>query len=117
MIHLLAQAANTLDAESVGKLIAILIGGGVVGGGAYKLGKKASVTIDNQPIETRRTKEFATQRELDEIKTDIAQVRTLIRETETRAHTRMDNLAQSLNELVGIVSVIRDHICKPRTRN
>lgn len=116
MISLLAQAANTLDAESIGKLIAILIGGGVVGGGAYKLGK-SRVTLDGQPIETRRAKEYVTQREFDAVKEDIGALRSLVRDSETQAHKRMDNMAETLSELVGIVSVIRDHIIKPRTRN
>lgn len=95
------QAANTLDAESIGKLIVVLIGGGVIGGGSYLAGKARKVAVSPDPLNIRQTVEYATKEDIRRLDKNIDELRELQRDSEGKAHRRIDGLSEQLNKLDG----------------
>lgn len=98
-----AAASNTFDASGVAQLVIGLVGGGAVAGGSYALGRRTTVT--NDPLHCREVKELVTRDKHDE---DIREVHRLLRESETKAHGRMDGIAKQLDYQTGILEGIRD---------
>ena len=114
MINLLAdavQAANTLDAESIGKLIAVLIGCGVLGGGSYLAGKAKKMVVTPDPLNIRKASEYATKEDIERLDKSIEELRGLQRDSEKNAHKRIDGISETLNQLDGKMDLLLQ-ICK-----
>ncbi len=98
MFLCLAETASSgIDATTVGVIIASVmtaLGVGVAGG------KKLSAHVMNDPLNVRPVQDFVTRREHD---SDIRDIRLLVRESETRAHARMDIISTKLDRLIGLV--------------
>ena len=113
MLNVIADTAAGIDPQAVGIIIASVVSSMITYGVTTR---KRQASPDDEAKRVYLEDKFATREEVKAIKEDLDGMRSLIRKTEIRAHERMDNLANTMGELVGIVSVIRDHVCKPKTR-
>ncbi len=90
-----------IDPRAVGYIIAGLL----AGGSGYAWGKSRSVNIEPQPFKVEMAKTFATREELMELASRHEkfeeEMRGWVRESETRTHRRMDEIASKLDMIVG----------------
>ena len=95
MWGVIAEAAATMDAGSVGQMLAYLMGAGVIGGGGYAMGKARK--SPQQAEDSQRVyleDKFATREEVAEIKQQHrAEVSDL--------HARLTGITVKLNEMYG----------------
>jgi len=115
MLNVIADTAAGIDPQAVGIIIASVVSSMITYGVTTRK-RQGQASPDDEAKRVYLEDKFATREEVKAIKEDLDGMRSLIRKTEIRAHERMDNLANTMGELVGIVSVIRDHVCKPKTR-
>lgn len=114
MFWLLAEAtevaSSSIDATTVGVIIASVLTALGIGGAAGK--KLASPThVTNDPLNVKPVQDFVTRREHD---SDIRDIRLLVRESETRAHARMDIISTKLDRLIGLVEGLNQATFKPK---
>lgn len=107
-----AATGGSMDASSIGIMIASILGGlGIGGAGGAVIARK--MTIANDPLHCKEIKDLVTRDEHDK---DIREMRQLLRDSETKAHGRMDGIAKQLDYQTGLLEGIRDAILarKPR---
>lgn len=111
MVWCLAEVASSgIDATTVGVIIASVLtalGVGAVGG------KKLSTHVANDPLNVKPVQDFVTRREHD---SDIRDIRLLVRESETRAHARMDIISTKLDRLIGLVEGLNQATLHPKSK-
>ena len=93
MWGVIAEAAATMDAGSVGQMLAYLMGAGVIGGGGYAMGKARKSPQQSEDAQRVYLEDkFATREEVTEIKQQHrAEVSDL--------HARLTGITVKLNDL------------------
>lgn len=116
-------AGGSMDASSIGIMIASILGGlGLGGAGGAVIARK--MTIANDPLNCREVKDLVTREEHDK---DIREMRDLLRTSENRTHElirasegkthhRIDDLAKQINHQTGLLEGIRDTLRERKTR-
>ena len=95
MWGVIAEAAATRDAGSVGQMLAYIMGAGVIGGGGYAMGKARKSPQQSEDAQRVYLEDkFATREEVAEIKQQHrAEVSDL--------HARLTGITVKLNEMYG----------------
>ena len=99
MWGVIAEAAATMDAGAVRQMLGALIGAGGIGGMGYMAGKTKQISV-------KMAAEYATKEDLARIENDIAEIERLQRESETKAHGRIDEMAKTLASLDGKMELL-----------
>ena len=110
MWSLIADAAATMDAGAVGQMLATLIGAGVVGGGGYAMGKARKIAVSPDPLNVRKTTEYATKDDIDRLEREINGIKAIHRDGETKLHDRINDMATDLASLDGKMDIIINRI-------
>lgn len=95
------NATRGLSPFVVGSIVAGALGGG------YMYGRKHVVKVDPQPLEVHHTEEYARKDALERLENRVAsfesEVRATLRESESRAHKRMDYISSKLDHITGLL--------------
>lgn len=140
-----AAGGSSIDAATVGAIIAGVVVSLGAGAGGVAIGRRTH--ISNSPLDCREVKDTISREEHDKdidalhnlfraseekihnllraseekihdlIRASEEKTNRLLRDSETKAHERMDSIAQALNQLIGHVKGIRDSLSprNPRT--
>lgn len=96
-------SSSGADPSFIGQLVLALGALSAAGlGGGYLLGRKHNVNISPHPLTVREQEQYATRRDLLDLKDDLKEIKRIMRESESKAHGRMDNIAAELNQLLGM---------------
>ncbi len=106
-----AAGSSSIDASTVGVIIASVVVSLGAGAGGVAIGRRTH--ISNSPLDCREVKEMVSRAEHDE---DIREVHRLLRESETKAHGRMDGIAKQLDYQTGLLEGIRDTLRESKKR-
>lgn len=106
-----AAGGSSIDASTVGVIIASVVVSLGAGAGGVAIGRRTH--ISNSPLDCREVKDMISREEHDK---DIREMREILRASEAKAHQRMDDIAQSLNRLIGLVEGIRDTLTSRKPR-
>lgn len=94
------------DPSFIGQLVLALGALSAAGlGGGYLLGRKHNVNISPHPLTVKEADRYATKDDIKDIKDDIHKIERLMRESESTAHKRMDDIAADLNKIMGSITL------------
>lgn len=100
IIQCIADAAAAgIDAVTVGQIISSVLGVSAVGGGAVIMAKARQLSV-------KIADEYATKEDLRRVESDISNLQAIQRESESKAHERMDDMAKTLNALDGKMDLL-----------
>ena len=94
----LPDAGKMISVETVASLIVSILGGGALAGGGVFLGRKTRTTIDGQPLRVAMEKDFATRREFDQLRSDMARENAKLDGMMARVLDKMDERDKRLTE-------------------
>lgn len=106
MWWVIADATSMMDTDTVARLIAAMIGAGVIGGGGYVAGKARKVSVSPDPLNVRKADEYATKDDIERLEREINGIKAIHRDGETKLHDRINDMATDLSRLDGKMDIL-----------